>query len=213
MYSGVYIHDEPVATLPPQTAEPEPVIEVPRPDVAEKIGLPVIVNVNRMVDAYQAPDGSGRLILTYGYDAVKVYLENNPDAAAEINQYLIMQDELQRSGTTPGEGLNAMLELATDNFGLVMDTGKGGNLEFSWMRSATVKRGDSRILSILYEVYSYTGGAHGQAMDRACVFDVGTGKLLTIDDLFGDREAMEQAMLKKMMDLIRTDVRYQTIQD
>ena len=81
------------------------------------------------------------------------------------------------------------------------------------MRSATVKRGDSRILSILYEVYSYTGGAHGQAMDRACVFDVGTGKLLTIDDLFGDREAMEQAMLKKMMDLIRTDVRYQTIQD
>ncbi len=211
--SGVYIHDEPTATLPPQTAEPETVVEEPRIDVAGEIGAPVIVNVSQVIDEHKAPDGSGQTILTYGYDAVRVYLEGNSDAAAEINQYLVMQDELMRSGTVPGEGLNAMLELAYDNYGLAVDLGKGGNLEFSWMRSASIKRGDSKVLSILYEIKSYTGGAYGESKDRAFVFDVNSGRLMTIDDLFIDREAMEQAMLKKMLGLIQSDVRYQTIQD
>ena len=211
--SGVYIHDEPAVTLAPQTPEPEPVAEEPRPDIAAEIGAPVIVNVKRELEEKSAPDGSDQTILTYGYDAVRVYLEGNPEAAEEINQYLAMQDELMRSGTVPGEGINAMLELAYDNFGLAMDLGKGGNLEFSWMRSASIRRGDSKVLSVLYDIYSYTGGAHGESKDRAFVFDVETGSLLTIDDLFTDRDALEQAMLDKMLGLIQSDVRYQTIQD
>ena len=209
----IYLHDPAVTAQPAVTArpvEPEPPYVM---DAAETLGLPVILNIRTVLENYEAPDESGRIILSYGYNDVDVYLEGRTAAAEAINQVLDLQDELFYTGTETGNGINVMLEQALDNFALTQHTGVSTNLEFSCMRSAIVDRGDSRVLSLRYRINSYTGGAHGSYQDRAFVFDTATGEHLTLDTLFTDRAAFEQAMLNRMQELIETDVRYRGIQE
>lgn len=51
-----------------------------------------------------------------------------------------------------------------------------------------VKNNSGRILSVLSEVYNYSGGAHGQSARTARNVDTVTGADLTLDDLFSDAE-------------------------
>ena len=209
--------DLPAREMPEQPQAVQPVVTgsyltETDPRIAEQLGSPVIVHVTNRTETFYAPDDSGKLILTFGSDVVKVVMDDRT-AADRINQFLAMRDEMFYSGSGNGDGLNEILELATDNYAMVNELGTTQNTEFSCSRSAAVERGDSRILSIRYRVNTYTGGAHGLAFDRAYVFDAATGVLLTLDDLSTDRAALEQAMLDKMTELIETDVRYQPLQD
>lgn len=209
----LYIHNAPETPAPVPTVEPAPVVIEPDPQVTELLGAPVILNINNITETYPAPDGSERVILTYGYDEVKVYLESAPLAADAINQVLATQDEIYYSGSGNGDGVNAFLELATDNFGLSQDHGTGLNPEFSCMRSAIVDRADSRVIALRYRTSSYTGGAHGLYTDRVSVFDTASGRLLGFDDLSADRNALEALLLKTMDDQLHNDVRYLPILD
>ncbi len=210
----IYIHDTPeAATSVPAPVSTPFVPEQTDPKVTEKLGAPVILNIENITETYPAPDGSDRVILSFGYDDVDVFLESNPAAAEAINTELATLDELCYSGSGNGDGLNALLELATDNFSLSQDHEENANLEFSYMRSAYVDRLDSRVLSLRYRSNSYTGGAHGLYFDRVYVFDTETGRQLGFEDLCSDREAMEQAVLQKMDDTLRNDVRYQPVLD
>lgn len=183
----------------------------PTVDVKETLGAPILVSVVSHNMEYEAPDGSGRVILSFGYDEAKVYMENDPEAAEHINHTLAVQDELFYSGSGEGDGLNGMLERAIDNFGYVMNEGNNKSVEFSSVRSVRVARGDSRIVCLCYRVNSYTGGAHGTYSDRSLVFDAQSGALLTLDSISTDRTALEQTMLEHMLETVNSDVRYQPI--
>lgn len=209
----LYIHDAPSTQLPAVTAIPGETVTTQPFQAYETLGAPVVLYISTVLENFEAPDESGRVILSYGYNAVNVYLENDPAAAESINQVLAVQDELFYSGTETGDGINVMLEQALDNFALSVDAGVSTNLEFSCMRSAIVDRGDSRVLSLRYRTNSYTGGAHGSYLDRAFVFDTASGRRLSIDDITADRAALEEAMLRRMNELIQSDVRYQNVQD
>lgn len=208
----IYIHDTPASAAPVVSEEHAPVAVEPDPHVVELLGAPVILNVTNKIDTWYAPDDSGKLILTFGGDVVKVVLDNRA-AAEKINQFLAMRDEMFYSGSGNGDGLNDLLELATDIYTMSAEIGTSLNTECSCTRSAYIERGDSRVITVRYRVNTYTGGAHGIFSDIAYVFDTATGRLLTLDDLSDDREALENAMLAKMIELIETDVRYQPIQD
>ena len=132
----LYIHDGQTSTLPPATEATEVLPEVPAPLSESNLGSPVIFNVLTNTETYQAPDDSGKIILSYGYNDVDVYLENNGAAADAINQVLARQDEVFYSGSDAGSGVNAMLERAIDNYSLAMESGVSSNTEFSCMRSA-----------------------------------------------------------------------------
>lgn len=209
--SGIYIHDAPEATAPAPTEAPAAETAAPSVDVKAILGSPVVLSVSMKTDSYGAPDGSGKTILRYGYDTARVYLADNPKAAEAINQFLARQDEIYYSGTGTGDGVNAILEQATDNYSYALNTGAGVNIEFSCFRAVYVERGDSRVLSLRYRVNSYTGGAHGLYSDRSYVFDTATGRLLTLDDLSADRPALEKALLDMMTDTVQNDVRYQPL--
>lgn len=209
----IYIHDTPATQAPVPEVESTPVPEEPVSFVSEELGVPVILNIQNITETYPAPDGTDRVILTFGFDDVNVYLQSNPEAAEAINQVLATEDELYYSGTGNGDGLNAILEMATDNFALVQDHDAGLNMEFSSMRSAYVDRADSRVIALRYRVNSYTGGAHGVYMDRAYIFDTESGRALSFDDLSDDRAALEQLLLEKMYDTLHNDVRYKPIFD
>ncbi|MBR5343123.1 MAG: DUF3298 domain-containing protein [Oscillospiraceae bacterium] len=194
------------------TPEPEPLLTEPDPQIVQTLGAPVILNVMNQIETWYAPDDSGKLILSFGGDVVKVVLDDR-GAAEKINQFLAMRDEMFYSGSGNGDGLNELLELATDIYTMSAEIGTSLNTECSSTRSAYIERGDGRVISIRYRVNTYTGGAHGNFGDTAYVFDTASGRLLTLDDLTDDRAALENALLTKMTELIETDVRYQPIQD
>lgn len=209
----IYLHDAPDDPASTQAAEPDPVAAEVTPEPADTLGAPVILNIRNITETYPAPDGSDRIILTFGYDDVNVYLQSDAAAADAINQYLATQDEIYYSGTGNGDGLNGYLEIATDNFALAQDHGAGMNLETSCMRSANVDRADSRIISIRYRTNSYSGGAHGTYFDRAYVFETGSGNRLSFDDLTADPAALEKLVLETMNETLKNDVRYKPIFD
>lgn len=66
-------------------------------------------------------------------------------------------------GDGQGTGYNNMLTMAEDNYNYWMSTGDGEvyTLELVSDRSVTVERGDTQVLTLLYNDYSDLGGAHG----------------------------------------------------
>lgn len=62
-------------------------------------------------------------------------------------------------------------------------------LELASSQTVSVARADERILSLVYSYYEFTGGVHGNYVDRAYVFDSETGEELTLDKLTTDFDA------------------------
>lgn len=71
--------------------------------------------------------------------------------------------------------------------------------------SYDVKRNDGRIVSVVLEMYQFTGGAHGLSHWEAFNFDTKTGKVLKLDDIF--RSGTE------WRDLIRSEINSQMAED
>ncbi len=189
---------------PEQTESDEPVPSEAYPEL-EALGSQILVSIDGREEVHKAPDGSDQTILTFAYDTVTVHIEGNDSASQRINNSLGVLEETFYSGTGMGDGmgngLNGMLELATDNYTVAMETGDDRALEFSSARTAFVKRSDSRLLSLVYQTQVYSGGAHGIYHERAYLFDSETGDRLTLASLCGSAEKLEAFKayaLKKM---------------
>ena len=203
---------EPLPT-PQQTATPapkpeEPASETETPDVTDapqqepaELGSRVIVNIQNRTETFMAPDNDQQRILTFGYDTATVYIDGRGDSAEAINYALGVQDELYYSGTGNGDGLNGLLERATDNYAIAMETGEDMNLEFSSVRTASVARSDSRIVSMVYLTHEYTGGMHGYYFERGYVFDAESGERLSLESLAKDQEGFDGFVLDYMKTL------------
>lgn len=168
----------------------------PVPQAAEfEPGCRVIVNVNNTELTEYAPDGSGRLILTFSYETPIVFIEGNDAAAAKINDTLSMHDERFYSGYNTDdayeEGFNAMLEAAIDNFTYAYNTGKDIKLDFSKIRKVSIERIDS-VLSVVYTETTYSGDLNESSSIYAMNFDLSTGELITLDKLVSDMDAFKQ---------------------
>lgn len=194
---------EPEETAPQAEIE-EPVALEPEMDTAlEALGNQVIVSLKKNVEVYQSPDGAGQTILTFSYDTATVHVEGNDAASERINTSLSVAEEVFYSGTGMGNGVSGMLEQATDNYTIAHELGDDRPLEFTSSRSATVRRSDSHVLSLVYETQDYTGGAHGIYSERAYVFNTETGERLTFSALCDSQEktaGMKDYMLGKMVE-------------
>ena len=176
-----------------QNAEPsEQGGQVSEMDTAlEALGSQVIVDISKKEEFFKAPDGTDQTILTFSYDTATAHIEGNDAASERINGSLAVLEETFYSGTGMGDGVNGMLEQATDNYGVALQTGDQRPLEFTSSRSAFVTRSDSRVLSLVYETQVYNGGAHGTYHQRAYVFDTRTGERMTFSSLCDSAELTE----------------------
>jgi len=163
------------------------------------LGAQVIVNIVNHTEEFMAPDNDRQRILTFSYDTVGVHIEGNDAASDAINHMLAVEDELFYSGTGNGDGVNSMLEQATDNYAIAQETGEDMNLELSSMRTASVSRADSRVLSLIYLTHNYTGGAHGYYFERAWVYDTQSGDRLTLRGLCQDYDAFSAFLVDRML--------------
>ncbi len=197
----------PLPTVTPEAAEPSasPSAE-PAAQTKTESAHGLIVSIKRTTrQAYDPQDGS-KLILTFSYDTPTVYIEGGEAAAAAINEQTALMEDAFYTGNGYGTGYNDMLTMAEDNYNYVVNAGiEGGILELVNSRTVSVERMDDRVLTLLYNDYSFTGGAHGFYGDTGCSFDVETGRLLSLEDLSGDYDALAAFLTDYMVNTVEND--------
>jgi len=186
---------EPTAESAPAPAEtPEPSEEPAAEEAVFETGERVFINVEKTELTELAPDGSGKLILTFSYETPVVYVEGNEEVSSMINDAIAMEDERYYSGYNTDNGYeagyNAMLEAAIDNFTYAYNTGKDIKVDFSKVRKVDITRNDS-VLSIVYKETTYTGDPKEDISVSAMNFDIATGELITLEKLIPDMDAFK----------------------
>lgn len=198
------------------TAEPTPEATAeaaPAAAATEPLSNQVIINIKNTAKQEFDPQSGQELILTFAYETPSVYIDGRDDAAAKINEYVGLLDETYYTGNDYGlgtaMGYNMMLELAQDNYSYAVSTGNDGlSLEYAASRTVDVGRADSAVVSLVYDDYLYTGGAHGSYNDTAYVFDAETGEELSLDKLSTDYDAFATFVTKFMVDKAESDSSY-----
>ena len=195
----------------PETT-PEPAEESPEPSPEPlELGNRVIVSIKNNTEIHNAPDNEAQRILTFSYDTPQVHIEGNDAAAAAINDHIAVLDELYYSGTGNGDGINAMLEMALDNYSYAVDTGAELGLEYSSDRTVSVPRADNAVVSLILSTNTYTGGVHGNYFDRGYVYDAQTGELLTLEKLTSDVDAFSAFAASYLVELAKNDETYASL--
>lgn len=194
-------------TPAPQPLPPEPTEEPVIPD--DSIGSVIVTLRKTELEAYDPQNGQ-TLILSFSYDTPTVVIESNPAAAERINEHTGLLADMFYTGEDYGEGYgtgyNNLLTEAEDNYLFWSESSAEiANYEYTADQSVSVLRNDGRVLTLSYNSYSYTGGAHGGSVLRVYNYDPASGALLTLDDLSADPEALRTAVTEKLLALARED--------
>ena len=208
----------PIPTSEPSAEPvPQPEDDVPATPEAQPKDTPapeaegnLIVTVEKTeLEAYDPQNGE-TLILRFSYDTPRVISETAPAAAQAINEYLAVLDEAYYTGDDFGDGYgtgyNNMLTMAEDNYIFMVESQmEYPSYEYTADRTATVVRNDNRVLTVCYNDYTYTGGAHGMYSARYYNFDPSTGVVLSLSDLSADEPAFKAYLTDRMAALAQTD--------
>ena len=190
-----------------QAAEAEALMEqAALPTAAPQLANHVIVNVSSHSETYMDPQNGTEPILEFSYELPAVYVEGRDDVSAAINEHIAAINETYQTGNDYGygsaTGMNLLLEMATDNYSYIVSTGEESlPMLYSSDNSVKIPRADEKILSLRYTTYEFTGGAHGNGVDRAYVFDTETGERVTLDMLSADSEALKGFLHGYMLSL------------
>ena len=200
---------EPAETASPAEQEPEQTPE-PEPTAALASDCRVIVKLDKTELTADDPQSGEKTILRFSYETPTVIMEENPDAAARINEFIGLLNESFYTGEDYGEGYgtgyNNMLTEAEDLYNYMAGNGMNDSFyELAAERSYAVARNDGRILTLLCNDYTYTGGAHGIYGTRAYCFDVSTGEVLTLDDITDNADALRALLKDRISDLAAND--------
>ncbi|MDD2786338.1 MAG: DUF3298 and DUF4163 domain-containing protein [Patescibacteria group bacterium] len=81
--------------------------------------------------------------------------------------------------------INTYISTTTQTFARLLKTeGKASPGPFVLQNNYSIYNVSSNVVSIVFNGYEYTGGAHGISIVETFVFDTSTGKRLTFDDIF-----------------------------
>lgn len=78
----------------------------------------------------------------------------------------------------------------------VREMGTDGGSYYGMERSVELYRCDSGVFSFSVFDYQFTGGVHGNYGYGGYSYDTGTGKLLTAEDIFADRQELAEAIVE-----------------
>ena len=94
---------------------------------------------------------------------------------------------------------------------MAKDEFKGANWEndsYVYGSNGYARRIDSRVFSMLEEVYSYANGAHGNTYFNAYNYDLTTGNEIKLDDVVKDKTALFEAVKKNLWEKYDTNIFY-----
>lgn len=177
---------------PEESAEPV----TADPAAGEALSNRLTVNISTTALEEYDPNTGEELILSFAYAEPHVDIQGRDAASSAINEYLGLLAETYYTGNDHGvgsaTGYNLMLQQAQDNYSYVYGTGaEGVPLEFVSSQNVRIERADSSLLSMVYNSYEFTGGVHGNSVERAYVFDTETGERLSLSMLTDDYDGEE----------------------
>ncbi len=195
------------ATQP--SAAPETETPAPTEEPAEARPQTIVAIKRTELEAFDPQYGT-TLILSFDYDTPTVFIQDNSAAAEAINEYTALMDETYYTGEDYGDGMGTgyqnMLTMAEDNYNYLSTLETADVIyEMASSQTVTVERNDAQVLTLLYNNYSFTGGAHGFYGERGYCFDAGTGELLTLDSISDDAEALKSFLAEKMVAILEND--------
>ena len=194
-----------------QAAEAEALMEAEvLPDENSELANHVIVNISSQKEIYMDPQNETEPILEFSWETPAVFVEGRDDVTAAINEHVAAINETYQTGNDYGygtaTGLSLLLEMATDNYGYIVNSGEDQlPMLFSSDKSVKVPRADEKVLSLRYSTYEFTGGAHGNSVDRAYVFDPETGERVSFEMLSADAGSFSSFVRDYMLSLYEAD--------
>lgn len=133
-------------------------------------------------DVNTASDGTE--IYSYAYSYPVVAIKGNQEASEAI-----AKDQQQRKEKFM-EGRKENQQTAEEGYNsIVVEEGQDYFEGYSEDISYWGERKDDKVISFVSSYYAYLGGAHGSSYMEGVNYDVKTGKVLTFEDIFTDREA------------------------
>lgn len=72
---------------------------------------------------------------------------------------------------------------------------------YEYKCSVSVARGDTAVLSLIYDIYTYSGGDHGYTSRTARCFDTQTGNELALEDISSDVETLKEFLYGYILNL------------
>lgn len=69
---------------------------------------------------------------------------------------------------------------------------------YSWEGDMSVRRADSKVLSVLEECYDYSGGVHGYSYFDCVNFNVQTGEEIALEDVVTDMDSLPKILEKEL---------------
>jgi len=193
----------PTESAPETSAAPSETPQATEAPAAEAERHVIVSVAQTKKEEYDPQNGTMR-ILDFSYDTPTVFIEGADEAAAKINEFTAMLDEAFYTGESYGDGAGTgymnMLTMAEDYYNLhVSEEIEGGMEPLSCSRTVSVTRADENTLTLLYNDYSYTGGAHGIYGSRGYVFDTQSGERLALEDLTDDYTKLRDFLVDFMV--------------
>lgn len=171
-------------------------------DPAEKAPVPkysVCVDFSETADDEMWDEESGECIFTQSICVPKVISAGGERATERINEDLARQNKLFLEGAAALK--DSALSLAADDARPDAAPEIAGEEEALsankfpasvYQNTAELTRGDIGALSICYDVFTYSGGAHGYVSRVAANYDPKTGEKLTIDSISENADLLRQ---------------------
>ena len=193
----------------PEASEEQETTPEPAPEAAEPSTY-VTISIGEHRETYYAPDDENQMILDFSYETPTVHIYGSDAASEKINDFIAALDEEYYTGNNYveggyGVGINGMLDMAYDNLSYVRENNVEANLTLASNRTVLVARADEKLISLLYNDYSYTGGVHGSYGYTGYIFDAETGERLTLDKLAPDLDAFKTWLTAAMVEKVNSD--------
>lgn len=131
-------------------------------------------------DVITAEDGTEIYRYEYSYPVVKS--AGNESASLEITK------DLEKSKTEFIEGSKVNREVAKEMYDDKEEDERQDFQAYDEYGYYSAKRQDSKVISFSKTIWSYLGGAHGAHCTTGVNYDSSTGKVLTLDDIFENKE-------------------------
>ncbi len=157
----------------------------------------VCVDFSRVETDEFVDKGSDELVFAQSICVPEIVSAGSDEAAEKINLDIAYQYELFDEGADTIR--NAALSIADEKAAAELEAAEASDkpegLEFQtfmYVETAELSRGDVGVISLSYDVYTYSGGAHGYVSRTSASYDASTGEKLTLESISDEPELLEQ---------------------
>lgn len=116
----------------------------------------------------------------------------NQALAGSTQEFLATAEIWAEQAKKDGEGYESMYAIAESPVGTALS-------HYEFQRRESVPRLDGTVMSVIYEDYLYSGGAHGNTSTRSMVFDTRTGQQLSLADLSDDVSVLQTFLTAELL--------------